>query len=117
MSLFIFPQPCLSSVSVDPVAAEVRVEKQEEQLEQETEERKEEEEEEEETHMEEQERVNALLQRKKLLQELGVVDKIQQLLQGRADGGGVLQEAKDACTQQQSHQPHHRQQQVKVRPK
>ncbi|XP_049420353.1 tubulin polyglutamylase ttll6 isoform X1 [Epinephelus fuscoguttatus] len=106
--------PCLSSVSVDPVAAEVRVEKQEEQLEQETEERKEEEEEEEETHMEEQERVNALLQRKKLLQELGVVDKIQQLLQGRADGGGVLQEAKDACTQQQSHQPHHRQQQVKL---
>ncbi|XP_029312947.1 tubulin polyglutamylase ttll6 isoform X2 [Cottoperca gobio] len=84
------PQPLpLSSVSVDPEATEVREEKQEE--------------EEKEADMEE--RVNAT--EKKLLQDLGVVDQIHQLLQGRTDSGGVLQ---DACSQQQSKQPYQRQQ-------
>ncbi|TDG97738.1 hypothetical protein EPR50_G00211180 [Perca flavescens] len=86
--------PSLSSVAVHPEAAEVREEKQEQLLE------------EEDTDMEEQERVNALLQRKKLLQDLGVVEQIHQLLQGCTDAGGVLQ---DACTQQQR-QAHQRQQ-------
>uniref|UniRef100_A0A8P4K8B2 Tubulin tyrosine ligase-like family, member 6 n=1 Tax=Dicentrarchus labrax TaxID=13489 RepID=A0A8P4K8B2_DICLA len=54
--------------------------------------------------LEEQERVDALLQRKKLLQDLGVVDQIHQLLQGRTEGGGVPQNARDAYTHQQSKQ-------------
>ncbi|XP_042338651.1 tubulin polyglutamylase ttll6-like, partial [Plectropomus leopardus] len=97
--------PSLSGMSVDPEAAEVREEKQEEEQEKE---------EEKEADMKEQERVDALLQRKKLLQDLGVVEKIQQLLQGRTDGGGVLQDTKDACSQQQSKHAHQRQQQTKL---
>ncbi|XP_034715490.1 tubulin polyglutamylase ttll6 isoform X2 [Etheostoma cragini] len=88
--------PSLSSVAVPPEAAEPREEKQEQLLE-------------EDTDMEEQERVDALLQRKKLLQDLGVVEQIHQLLQGRRDAGGVLQ---DACTQQQ--RPAHQRQQTKL---
>ncbi|KAM9336959.1 tubulin polyglutamylase ttll6 [Symphorus nematophorus] len=96
------PQPPpVSSVSVDAEAAEAREEKREE------------EEEEKEAEMEEQERVTALLQRKKLLQELGVVEQIKQLLQGRIEGGGVLQGAKDAYAHQQSKPAHQRQQQTK----
>lgn len=53
---------------------------------------------------EEQERVNALLQRKKLLQDLGVVDQLHQLLQGPTGRGRVPQDAKDSGTQQQSTQ-------------
>ncbi|XP_010769470.1 tubulin polyglutamylase ttll6 [Notothenia coriiceps] len=82
-----FPQ---SSASVDLEAAEGQ----------------EEEEDEEEEDPEEQERVGALLQRKKLLHDLGVVDQIGQLLQGRGDTGGVPQ---DASTQPQIRQPHQRQ--------
>lgn len=62
--------------------------------------------------MEERERLDALLKRKKLLQELGVVDQLHQLLQGRAGGGGVLREA---SSQQQSKQANQRRQQTKVR--
>ncbi|XP_038591113.1 tubulin polyglutamylase ttll6 isoform X1 [Micropterus salmoides] len=93
------PQPLpLSGASLYPEAADVREEKEEDK----------------EEDMEEQERVNALLQRKKLLQDLGVVDQIHQLLQGRTEGGGVLQDAKDACTHhQQSKLAHQRQQQTK----
>ncbi|KAK9530018.1 hypothetical protein VZT92_011556 [Zoarces viviparus] len=80
-----------SSVSLDPEAADIQEEKQQQDEE-------EEEEEEEKADVEEQERVDALLQREKLLQDLGVVDQIHQLLQCQTDGGGVLQEA---CTQQQ----------------
>ncbi|XP_037611797.1 tubulin polyglutamylase ttll6 isoform X1 [Sebastes umbrosus] len=87
----------LSGVALDLEAAEV----------QEEEEEKEQGKEEKEADVEEQERVDALLQRKKLLQDLGVVDQIRQLLQGLTDRGGVLQ---DACSQQQRHQPHQRQQ-------
>lgn len=75
----------------------------------------------------EQERVHALLQRKKLVQELGVVEQLRQLLQGhtaaaaaaaaaggvreRREGGGILQ---DSSSQQHSKQAHQRQQQNKV---
>lgn len=77
----------------------------------------------------EQERVHALLQRKKLVQELGVVEQLRQLLQGhtaaaaaatatavggvreRQEGGGILQ---DSSSQQHSKQAHQRQQQNKV---
>lgn len=97
MSLSVSLQPPLSSVSVEP--AEVREEKRRQ------------EEEEKEAEMEEQERIDALLQRKRLLQELGVVDQLRQLLQGRTGGGGDLQDAKDTDTQQHSKQ---RQQQRKV---
>ncbi|KAK5851215.1 hypothetical protein PBY51_002026 [Eleginops maclovinus] len=86
-----------SSASVHPEAAEVREEKQQQQQE---------EEKDKEEDMEEQERAGALLQRKKLLHDLGVVDQIQQLLQGRGDAGGVPQ---GASTQPQFNQPHHRQ--------
>ncbi|XP_023262611.1 tubulin polyglutamylase TTLL6 [Seriola lalandi dorsalis] len=92
--------PPLSSLSVDPEAAGVRKEKQEKERE-----------EEEEVDIEEQERVEALLQRKKLLKDLGVVDLIHQLLHGWTEGGGVLQ---DACTHQQSKQTQQRQQQTKL---
>lgn len=71
----------------------------------------------------EQERVLALLQRKKLVQELGVVEQLRQLLQGhtaaaaaggvreRGKGGGILQ---DSSSQQHSKQAHQRQQPNKV---
>uniref|UniRef100_A0A4W6DZ26 Tubulin tyrosine ligase-like family, member 6 n=2 Tax=Lates calcarifer TaxID=8187 RepID=A0A4W6DZ26_LATCA len=102
--------PPLSSVSVDPEAADVQQEeKQQEEVEVE-----EEEEGVAAADMEEQERVDALLQRKKLLQDLGVVDQIHQLLQGRIEGGGVLQDAKDTYTHQQSKQTQQRQQQIKL---
>lgn len=98
-------------MSVDPEAADVQQEeKQQEEVEVEEEEGVAA------ADMEEQERVDALLQRKKLLQDLGVVDQIHQLLQGRIEGGGVLQDAKDTYTHQQSKQTQQRQQQIKVRP-
>lgn len=83
-------------------ATEVREEKQQQ------------EEEQKEAEMEERERVNALLQRKKLLQDLGVVDQLHQLLQGPTGGGRVPQDAKDGGTQQQSQQAHQRPQPMKV---
>nr|XP_046233164.1 tubulin polyglutamylase ttll6 isoform X2 [Scatophagus argus] len=93
------PQPLpLFSVSAEPEAGGAREEPQDE----------EEEEEGKEAEMEEQERVVALLQRKKLLQDLGVVDQIHRLLQGRTDGDGVLQDG-----HQQGKQAHHRPQQMK----
>ncbi|XP_037318794.2 tubulin polyglutamylase ttll6 [Pungitius pungitius] len=98
------------SVPQHPEAAEVQEDKQEQRDEEvkeeavEEEEKEEEgEEEEEEGEAEERERLNALLQRKKLLQDLGVVDQIQQLLQGRR-GGGVV--PKEACAPQRSQRPH-----------
>ncbi|XP_039990544.1 tubulin polyglutamylase ttll6 isoform X2 [Xiphias gladius] len=95
--------PPLPSVSEDP---EAREEKQQQQ---------EEEEEEEAADMEEQERVDALLQRRKLLQDLGVVDQIHQLLHGqRAEGGGVAQDAKDAKDAYTHRQSKQRQQQTKL---
>ncbi|XP_058476834.1 tubulin polyglutamylase ttll6 isoform X1 [Solea solea] len=84
----------LSSMWVDPEAAQV----------QEEEEEGEDEEEEEEEEEQEQERVHLLLQRKKLLQDLGVVDQIQQLLQGQTEGGRVLQGAQDTHSHQQRRQ-------------
>ncbi|XP_069373287.1 tubulin polyglutamylase ttll6 [Paralichthys olivaceus] len=66
--------PLLPRVSEDPEAADVQAEKEEE-------------EEEVAADVEEQQRVDALLQRKKLLQDLGVVEQIQQLLQGRTQAG------------------------------
>lgn len=103
MSLQLLTERPLFGVPEDPVAAKVREEKQEQQ-------RDEEEEEVEDEDMEEKERVDALLQRKKLLQDLGVVDQIHQLLQGRTEGGGVLQDASDTFPHQQSKQVHQRQQ-------
>lgn len=93
-------------MTLEPEAAEVRAEKQEqteEENEEEAEERKK-------ADMEEQERVDALLQRKKMLQDLGVVDQIYQLLQGRLGAGGILQDA-----HQQSKQAQQKQQHPKVR--
>lgn len=63
--------------------------------------------EEEEEDAEERERVNALQQRKRLLQELGVVDQLHQLLQGHTSAG----------SQQTRAQVQQRQQQTKVRPR
>ncbi|KAM8729330.1 tubulin polyglutamylase ttll6 isoform 2-T4 [Acanthopagrus schlegelii] len=97
------PQPPPpSGVTLEPEAAEVRVEKQEqteEENEEEVEERKK-------ADMEEQERVDALLQRKKMLQDLGVVDQIYQLLQGRLGAGGILQDAHQQSKQAQQKQQH-----------
>ncbi|KAM8836403.1 tubulin polyglutamylase ttll6 isoform 1-T5 [Spinachia spinachia] len=89
------------NVRQDPEAAKVQEDKQDDEEEEEEEEEKEEEEEEGEA--EERERFEALLQRKKLLQDLGVVDQIQQLLQGRTGGGGV---PKEACARQHSQRAH-----------
>jgi len=101
-----------SSVSPAPNAAETLEEKQQQQLEEEEEEKDEKEEVvvEADEEEEEQERVAALLQRKKLLQDLGLVDQIHQLLQGLTGGGGVPQEA---CNQQS--RPAHQRRQTKVR--
>ncbi|XP_072229363.1 LOW QUALITY PROTEIN: tubulin polyglutamylase ttll6 [Leuresthes tenuis] len=89
LSYRVVVQSPLSGTSVDPESAEVREEEQPEG---------------EEADMEDQERVNALVQRKKLLEDLGVVDQIHQLLQGRAEGGGVLQDVHVACRHQQAQQ-------------
>lgn len=97
---------------MDPEAAEVR-EKEEEQWEGEDEKEKEKEKENE-ADMEEQERINTLLQRKKLLKELGVVEQIQQLLQGRREGGGVPLHVRGVCKQQQSEQVHESLEETKV---
>ncbi|XP_026206557.1 tubulin polyglutamylase ttll6 [Anabas testudineus] len=78
--------PPVATVIGDPEAAGIQEEKQQH-----------EEEEEEEADVEEQERVDALLQRKKLLQDLGVVEQIQQLLQGRT----AKQDARDTSQQNQ----------------
>lgn len=88
----------------DPEAAEVQEDKQQQrEEEEEVKEEAVEEEEEGEDEAEERERINTLLQRKKLLQDLGVVDQIRQLLQDRTGGGGV---PKEACAQQQSQRAH-----------
>nr|XP_040032835.1 tubulin polyglutamylase ttll6 isoform X1 [Gasterosteus aculeatus aculeatus] len=93
-----------SSVPKDPEAAEVQEDKQQQrEEEEEVKEEAVEEEEEGEDEAEERERINTLLQRKKLLQDLGVVDQIRQLLQDRTGGGGV---PKEACAQQQSQRAH-----------
>ncbi|CAN9508793.1 unnamed protein product [Ophioblennius macclurei] len=100
----------LSKASPRPEAAEVRGEEEEGE--------EEEEEEEKDSDMEEREQINALLQRKKLLQDMGLVDHIKQLLQtqtrvqvqvqvqtrGGGGGGGGVQEV--ACSRHQSkHRP------------
>ncbi|XP_041829129.1 tubulin polyglutamylase ttll6 isoform X2 [Melanotaenia boesemani] len=77
------PSPLIGP-SVDPECAEVREEEEQQERE------------------EEKERINSLLQRKKLLEELGVVDQIHQLLQGPMEGGGVLQDLKETCSHKQS---------------
>ncbi|KAM6896935.1 tubulin polyglutamylase ttll6 [Xenentodon cancila] len=97
-----------SDMPVDTEAADVQEEEEEEQQEKE-----EEEETEAEADKEEQERINSLLQRKKLLQELGVVKQIQQLLQGQRERGGVLQDVREACRYQQSKQVHQSQEETK----
>uniref|UniRef100_A0A3Q1HPW6 Tubulin tyrosine ligase-like family, member 6 n=1 Tax=Acanthochromis polyacanthus TaxID=80966 RepID=A0A3Q1HPW6_9TELE len=79
----------------------------------EEEEQRGEEKEEEEEEVEEKERLNSLLQRKKLLEDLGVVELIQRLVQGRGEAGGV-QDGKEVCSQQQSKQANQRQQQAKL---
>lgn len=95
-----------------PDAAEVRAEdrqqeeEEEEEVRNEAQQQEKKQQEEEEEDAEERERVSALLQRKKLLRELGVVDQLHQLLQGRTNGG----------TQQMRTQAQQRQQQTKVRP-
>ncbi|KAG7219819.1 hypothetical protein INR49_005841 [Caranx melampygus] len=91
--------PPLSSQSLDAEAEVREVQQQQQQREKEVEAA---------ADMEEQERLEALLRRKKLLQDLGVVDQIYQLLHGRTEGGGVLQGDRDGCGQQQ------RQQQTKM---
>ncbi|XP_067344925.1 tubulin polyglutamylase ttll6 isoform X2 [Channa argus] len=92
------PPPPLPIVTVDPEAVGVQGEKQKQ-------------EEKEKADVEEQERVNALFQRKKLLQDLGVVDQVHQLLHGLIGGGRALPDAKDPYTQSQL-----RQQQTKLDP-
>lgn len=104
-------QPLTYSPTGEP--AEVREEKQLQQQKEEQEEK--------DAAVVEQERVHALLQRKKLVQELGVVEQLRQLLQGhtaatagggeKGEGAGVLQ---DTSSQQQSKQAHQRQQPTKV---
>ncbi|KAF7664977.1 hypothetical protein LDENG_00158880 [Lucifuga dentata] len=69
-------------------------------------------EEEEEEEKEEQERLSALLQREKLLQDLGVVDQIYKLLQGRR-AGGDLQHAQGIYSHQWTTQAQPRHQQTK----
>lgn len=63
----------------------------------------------EEEEKEERERVAALLQRKKLLQELGLVEQLRRLLQGCAEGGAVME---DDNVQQSKAQARHK---MKVR--
>lgn len=89
------------SLSVDPQAAEVPQEEAEETPE--------------EDDREERERVQALIQRKKMLEDLEVVDLIQKLLQSQkkgGGGGGVPEGSEEACSQQRDQ----RREQAKVRP-
>lgn len=101
----------MSGPSAAPESAEVQEEEQE-HLDKEEEEEKVVEEREEEKKVVligDHEQLSVPYQRKKLVQELGVVSQIQQLLQGHREGGG----ANDCCSQQQrNHQRQHR----KVRP-
>lgn len=108
-----FPlQPPVSGLSAAPESAEVQEEEQEHLDKEEEEEEKVVEEREEEKKVVligDHEQLGVLYQRQKLLQDLGVVSQIQQLLQGHRKGGG----ANDFCSQQQrNHQRQHR----KVRP-
>ncbi|RVE59919.1 hypothetical protein OJAV_G00193710 [Oryzias javanicus] len=83
------PQAEAQSLSVDPQAAEVPQEEAEEPPE--------------EDDREERERVQALIQRKKMLEDLEVVDLIQKLLQSQkkgGGGGGVPEGSEEACSQQ-----------------
>lgn len=59
----------------------------------------------EEEEKEERERVAALLQRKKLLQELGLAERLRRLLQGCAGGGAVME---DDSIQQSKAQARHK---------
>lgn len=77
-----------SSLPVESGAAEVREGKQSEEEEK-----------------EERERVAALLQRKKLLQELGLAEQLHRLLQGCTAGGAVVVEG---SIQQSREQAHHK---------
>ncbi|KAK2820712.1 hypothetical protein Q5P01_023671 [Channa striata] len=97
------PSPPLPIVIVDPEAVGVQEEKQKQEEEEEEDKVK--------ADMEEQERVDALLQRKKLLQDLGVVDQIHQLLHGLIEGGRAPPDTKDTYTQS-----HLRQQETKLHP-
>lgn len=82
------PQSSPSSIPVESDAAEVR---EAQQLEQE--------------EKEEQERVAALVQRKKLLQDLGLVEQLERLLQGCTEGGAVTE---DDSSQQPRAQAQHK---------
>ncbi|XP_042079445.1 tubulin polyglutamylase ttll6 isoform X1 [Haplochromis burtoni] len=99
--------PPVSGLSAAPESAEVQEEEQE-HLDKEEEEEKVVEEREEEKKVVligDHEQLGVLYQRQKLLQDLGVVSQIQQLLQGHREGGG----ANDFCSQQQrNHQRQHR---------
>lgn len=79
-----------SSQSVDPDAAEIPQEEHGEEAEEQAEE----------DVREERERVHALVQRKKMLEDLEVVDLIQKLLQSQKKGGGIPEGSEKACSQQ-----------------
>ncbi|XP_020567845.1 tubulin polyglutamylase TTLL6 isoform X2 [Oryzias latipes] len=79
-----------SSQSVDPEAAEIPQEEHGEEAEEQAEE----------DVREERERVHALVQRKKMLEDLEVVDLIQKLLQSQKKGGGIPEGSEKACSQQ-----------------
>ncbi|CAG5903479.1 unnamed protein product [Menidia menidia] len=79
---------------VFPEAAEVPEEDQKER------------EEAEEAEKQDRERVESLLERKKLLEDLGVVDQIHQLLQRRAEGGGAPPGATETCSHRQVQHRH-----------
>lgn len=106
------PQPPVSGLSAAPESAEVQEEEQEHLDKEEEEEEKVVEEREEEKKVVligDHEQLSVLYHRQKLVQDLGVVSQIQQLLQGHREGGG----ANDFYSQQQrNHQRQHR----KVRP-
>lgn len=105
-SVQLLTKPPLSTATATPATFEVP-EDERQQGEKEREEEK-----------EEQERLNALLQREKLLRDLGVVDQIYQLLQGRTTGGGhPLLRAQGTHPHQRGKQAQQRQQQTKVRHK
>ncbi|XP_030610170.1 tubulin polyglutamylase ttll6 isoform X2 [Archocentrus centrarchus] len=89
--LLLLCQPPVSSPSAAPESAEVEEEAEEHPDEEEEEEEVVEEKEEEKkvALIDKREQLSVLFQRKKLVQDLGVVNQIQQLLQGHGEGGGV----------------------------
>nr|XP_054605366.1 tubulin polyglutamylase ttll6 isoform X1 [Nothobranchius furzeri] len=88
-----------SVIAVDPEVAELQEEQQGEG--------------EEVKEVEEQERINSLLQRKKLLEDLGVVDQLHQLFHIQTKRREDLQDRREACRNQQSRQVDQRCEQVK----